>query len=44
MFRSENSDIGIAKTNIIESEFEIDNNYGTGLNLEFNAVRINELL
>ena len=29
-------EFGIAKTNIIEAEFHIDNSYGSGFHLEYN--------
>ena len=42
-FEKDNCEYGLAKINLLEAEFQIDNKYGTGIILNYNSKEVKNL-
>lgn len=43
-FEKDNCEYGLAKINLLEAEFQIDNKYGTGIILNYNSKEVKNML
>ena len=43
-FKSTGSEFGVAKTNLVEAEFQIENSFGLGMLLEYDPKKISNML